>query len=758
MKLRFAPLLICQLAALNSLAQTLTIHGASGYIAHAAVQTVSLDQALTEFHISNSNGQVTISQTPPYQVSISHLAYQTHVDTIRTYGQHQMQLLPKSQALEEVVITGQMMPQSVRQSVYNVRVLNADRLSSQGVQSLPEVLAFELNFGFQRDNAIGGSNASLQGISGQNIKVLLDGVPVVGRSGISNAIDLAQINLNSIEKIEIIEGPMAVNFGADALAGVINIITKKSTDAKWFADLTLQEETVGSEYQVWGEGLHNASLEGYYQLNDAWSAKSETRFHQFGGWSGTGRDKLWYPKKQFFQSNTVRLDKKNFNIYYRLDYLNETLENHGSPEIVNAIDDPYAFDKEYLTSRWMHQIQSEYDLKNGYLSSVVSYTAYDRITHRFKSYLVPGVSNETTESGQDSIAFRTYFMRNTLNDVIQWSLGPTDWHTQIGMDATIETANGTTLSSGDKQMNDLGFFISTEIQWGKRFKLRPGIRITHNNTFKTNPAASINMKYEISNQSQLRLSYGRGFRVPSLRELYHEFVDNNHNILGNDDLRPEHSNNINGSFSHQLKNTHWTLSLNGFYNTIENRITYFTTQQANAPTSYINLLRFKTWGTSSNVKFTQNQLRVNLGASYIGRYHNFSDEASNLDIPQFLYSPELIANLQYEFFTAGIQLASYYKFTGPTKQYQTVNLNDGTSNVELQQRDGFHFWDLTLSRDFFSSLSISLGAKNLLDVTAVNNNVSSGGAHSGTGGQSSIAYGRSFFIKLNCNFSKQSKQ
>ena len=57
---------------------------------------------------------------------------------------------------------------------------------------------------------------------------------MAGRQGTSNEIDINQIDINSIERIEIVEGPMSVVYGADALAGVINIITKKAAAAEKF--------------------------------------------------------------------------------------------------------------------------------------------------------------------------------------------------------------------------------------------------------------------------------------------------------------------------------------------------------------------------------------------------------------------------------------------------------------------------------------------------------------------------------------------
>ena len=73
------------------------------------------------------------------------------------------------------------------------------------------------------DGAI--SNVEMMGMSGRNMKILLDGVPLVDRSDLKEGLN--QIDINTVERIEIVEGPMSVVYGTDALAGVINIITKK---------------------------------------------------------------------------------------------------------------------------------------------------------------------------------------------------------------------------------------------------------------------------------------------------------------------------------------------------------------------------------------------------------------------------------------------------------------------------------------------------------------------------------------------------
>ncbi|MBK6634150.1 MAG: TonB-dependent receptor plug domain-containing protein [Chitinophagaceae bacterium] len=129
-----------------------------------------------------------------------------------------------SKNLEEVVVTGQYKPQTLKKSVYQVRVINNERIKQSGATNVQQVLNNQLGFRFSSDNTIGTTDVQLMGMSGRNVKILLDGIPLVDRGDTRES--LGQVDINSIERIEIVEGPMSVSYGSDALAGVINIITK----------------------------------------------------------------------------------------------------------------------------------------------------------------------------------------------------------------------------------------------------------------------------------------------------------------------------------------------------------------------------------------------------------------------------------------------------------------------------------------------------------------------------------------------------
>lgn len=144
-------------------------------------------------------------------------------------------------ALEEVVVTGQYEPQSIKNSVYRVRTITHEQIRLRASTSVENILNTQLGMRFSNDLTLGESDIQLMGMSGQNVKVLVDGIPLVDRGATKQS--LSQIDVNNIDRIEVVEGPMSVTYGTDALAGVINIITnKKLSDDNLLITARIQEE------------------------------------------------------------------------------------------------------------------------------------------------------------------------------------------------------------------------------------------------------------------------------------------------------------------------------------------------------------------------------------------------------------------------------------------------------------------------------------------------------------------------------------
>ena len=114
----------------------------------------------------------------------------------------------KSEHLDEVVVTAQYVPQSIKKSVYKIKVFDIEEINALGATNLRDLLYYELNLEVFQESSFAGTGIEIQGLSQENIKILIDGVPIIGR--LNGTIDLNQIVLNNIERVEIIEGPTSI--------------------------------------------------------------------------------------------------------------------------------------------------------------------------------------------------------------------------------------------------------------------------------------------------------------------------------------------------------------------------------------------------------------------------------------------------------------------------------------------------------------------------------------------------------------------
>ena len=117
-------------------------------------------------------------------------------------------LKEKAYELKEVVVTAQYGPQSLKNSVYHIKTISAEKIRLRAATSVQQVLNTELGFRFNNDLTLGTTDVELMGMSGRNIKILLDGVPMVDRSDSRESLN--QIDINTVDRIEIVEGPVSV--------------------------------------------------------------------------------------------------------------------------------------------------------------------------------------------------------------------------------------------------------------------------------------------------------------------------------------------------------------------------------------------------------------------------------------------------------------------------------------------------------------------------------------------------------------------
>lgn len=696
----------------------------------AIVYIKHLDDPREQVSISNSAGKVKMDPVlKKIQLFISHLSFENHLDTLNSLtGDLEIVLIKRNVDLGEIIVTSEYTPKTSGESVNAVTVITRQQIENQASSSLESILTQQVAMRVSQD-AVLGSSLTMNGLSGQNIKILVDGVPVIGR--LDGNIDLGQINLNNVTRIEVVNGPMAAAYGTDAAGGVINVITKQSTD--------LQQQ-VGVNLLYENTGHYNADV-----FAGVAKGRSSILFNggrnYFDGWSeaDTGRWQEWKPKEQYFGNIRYRYAHKNLVLGYQLSGFSEKLSNKEDIRLTPYY--AYAFDEYYKTTRLTNQINGSYIFNRSMsLTGTASYGLYNRTKNTYrKDFVTLDEILITGAEEQDTTIMKSWMGRLVFNSSKENSI----LNYQAGIDITVDNAEGTRFTENVKQAGDYAFFVSAELKAAKNLELKPAVRLSHNTVYSSPVVPSLMIKYDFTKNLQARLSYGKGFRAPGIKERYLYFVDVNHNVRGNENLRPEFSDNFYLSINKTTvvgKTTHNT-QLSGYNNDIRNLITLAQPDSSKSIFTYINLGTFSTHGGSLTNNVTWKNLSLGGGIGLTGRYNIYAETGT---FKKYIYSMDYNASAQYIFKKINLTTSVYFKYNGKVPVY-LLN-DDGT--VSQFSNESYRFLDATIRKGFLKErLFLGAGVKNILNVTKVNA-FAQGSAHSGSAGEQAVGTGCSWFLKF----------
>jgi outer membrane receptor for ferrienterochelin and colicins len=699
--------------------------------AHVCFQPV--DGSQQSHAITADDGTAPNLATKRSVVAISYVGFATLFDTIEPGASATLQLRPKVQEMDEVVVTAQYAPQRVDQSIYKVKVISSRQIEQKAANNLNDLLSSELNIRISQDGAL-GTSMSLQGLSGEHVKFLVDGVPVIGR--MNGNIDISQLNLYNVDHIEVIEGPMSVVYGSNALAGVINIITKENKNTRMSAFAKGYIESVG---------VYNYDLGASYKVNNHVFSFSGGR-NFFDGYSDDDslRSMRWKPKRQYFLDGYYLYSQPKLKLKFSSSWFDEKLLSQGN------LMAPYyetAFDSYFLTSRSTTKAELNQKLnEHRFMNLMASYAYYSRKKETYFNDLTNLTETPTTNPEDfDTTRFHNGLFRGTFSK----SNPASKLNYQLGFDFNVEAGTGKRITDYSQQIGDYAAFLSVQYSPFKWAELQPGIRYIYNTKYQAPLVYSLNLKFSFLGNYSIRTSYSRGFRAPSLKELYLYFVDVNHNVQGNPDLQAEDSHNVNFSFQYNRETAKSFVGteINLFYNNINNVITL--AQSTGTLYTYINVDKYITQGAQLVINYRLYPwLSLRTGGGITGRYNSLADDqgADN----KFYYSPDAVVTATYRLLKYEMDFTLDYKFTGRMPQFYIIG-----DQVTEGYISAYNTMDFTMQKTFFQNrLTIGAGVKNIFNNTTIPAAGGSGGAHTGGNGEYPVGWGRTVFIQAAVNFNK----
>jgi len=668
--------------------------------------------------------------------------------------------------LDEVVVTGQLKPQSIKKSVFEVKVITAKDIERRAGNNLADLLSQTLNIDVFQSARTGKSEISVLGLDGKYFKVLIDNIPIVNEEGFGSNTDLTLINLEDVAQIELVQGAMGVQYGANAISGVLNIITKKRSKYKWQAKTFVQEETIGKEYGLFNEGRHIQSLSVRHQLTKQDYISASYSRNDFKGFLDTLKGKShflddrlrghsWLPKEQNFAKLVFSHKKGSVAFFYKFDYLHESIAKYDSVVRSNFLpatgtSNPSAMDERFINERFVHHANASGHLGKVLFDVSLSYQKQDKKRESFTYY----ITEDRKENVEEALFLSkdVWFSRGTFSNLLDRKKFKLLAGYEYTNESGFSSAEATSIIAGEEKvtntLRNLDVFTSSEIILDESFSVQPGIRASFTNLFGTQLYYETSARKLLKNNWEARAVLGFGTRTPNFDELYTYFVDVNHDVRGNLNLNPEEGIS---TFFHLKK--HATISdnlsiknkLTFSYINVADRIELITINEFPLQFEYNNIDDFRSIGTSLENDFYYKNLKLSIGASYFAIKKNFNFETEALATNQGNF--QLNTNFTYSIPKINTAITGYYKFIGETNRFLLV---DGV--YQNQIIDPYGWFDMTINKKLLDDkIDITLGARNLFNVVEVTTNGVSNGAHSGTSNSVVLGYGRSYFLKLGYN-------
>lgn len=582
--------------------------------------------------------------------------------------------LTDTTALQEVVITATRTPKSLKEVPVVTRLISAGEIAKTDATNIQDLLTEEipgLEFGYAMSQE---TSLNMNGFGGNAILFLVDGERLAGET--MDNVDYNRLNLENVGRVEIVKGASSALYGANAVGGVVNLISKENHDP-WHLNLNSRYRSAGNEWRTGGDlsfntsrwnsntSVQHSTMETI-KLADAFD--TESKIHNiFGGRTLNVKERLTYrvtdglrltARGSYFDRVSNRA---NYDDHYH-DYAGglrgvwdidgtQNLElsySYDQYDKARFVDDVRTHDHDYSNRQHIvHALYTKFWGRNGLTAGA------DYMSDYLKTYQFAGNGSHSQSSAD---AF------------VQFDYNPLWWLNVIA------SVRDDYFSGSDNNA------VTSRVA----VMFKPGML-------------------------SVRASYSGGFRAPTLKEMYMNFdMAGIQMIYGNPDLKPEKSHNFNVAVErngHVLRGFFagpYSLTLSGYYNYYDSRITttdFPATGDIEEGAIYCNEDGVKVMGCDLNLRY---RTRTGLGASLS---YNYLHVAGRSVDSQFTQPRPHSCTWRIDY---DRQICSAYKiYAGISGRY----LSKPVSNYET---DGaYSLWKFTLQQRVWKGININFVIDNL---------------------------------------------
>lgn len=597
--------------------------------------------------------------------------------------------------LREVVVTGTMRETYLLESPVPVEIYTPKYFQKNPTPAIFEAL--EIVNGVQPQincNVCGTGDIHINGMEGAYTMVLIDGMPIV--SALSTVYGLSGIPNSLIERVEVVKGPASTLYGSEAVAGLINIITKSpATAPRLSADIFYTSQR---------------------ELN-----------------TDIGYSKQWQKLTTMLSANYFRFNNRrdvnddNFTdvpLQHRISLFNKWSLSRNQNRVANLAA------RYYYEDRFGGELQWTPDFRAG--DSIYGESVYTRryevlgayqlpiqenvvLSYSYNDHLQNAAYGNTLYIGHQRVAFGQLVWDQDLATRHKLLLGSAYRYTWYD-DNTPATQSGNEEAQVNRPVHTSlpGIFAQHEYKASDKTTLLTGLRYDYNSDHGSILSPRFNTRWSPNADNTFRLSLGNGYRVVNLFTEDHAALTGAREVVVRNELKPEQSYNASLNYQRYFNLPGGFLNLEGsaFYTYFTNKIVAdFLTD--NNLIIYDNLSGHaisKGIALNSELAFTF-PLRLHAGVTLMDVYQvEQTAEGSDERIPQ-LHAPRFSGTFtaSYQFRNLGLTLDYTGSVKGP--MYLPVQEND----FRPEQSPWFSLQNLQATKTIGEGLELYGGVKNLLD-------------------------------------------
>ncbi len=671
--------------------------------------------------VTRAGGQASALWPDSSLVTCTYVGYRTRQDTLAAGGAREIALQPDLLHLDQVVVTATRTPRTLEQVPVITQVVRRDEVTERGIATVTEVLSQDIpGVEFQRGGF--GPDMKMQGLEARNVLILLDGERLAGESGYN--VDYSRLNTADIERVEVVKGAASALYGSQAMGGVVNIITRETqrplemnAGIRWGTpyERNYPDLQKGDDLYTYKKNLDR--INGQVDLTAGMAGKHLRTRTSFIARSADAY--LLYDReaveKKYLNIDTVITEK--------LNRYPTGIPGYGDWQLDQKITVPVNDSLEIaFRGSWYHH--DEYDfvpdkVHQRYLDQTLGGRVRWSLSPKVESEFSCHYDRYSKYDYYEKLSEKSLHYRNTFLDprvMVRVKTGARHRLT-AGTELFDEALFSDRLfrdTLGERGTTTWILFAQDEFDLTGHLNLTVGMRLDRHSAFGAHLSPKLSLMYRLKPLT-FRFNYARGFRSPSLKELYIDWHVAWFTIRGDTHLRPETNHYLSGSVEFTRR---WAdLSVTAYYNHLQNKIDGMW-QEGQTVYQYVNVSEARISGVEVMAR-----LRPWRMLSLDGAYSWVHDRR-----PQ----DELVSSVSPH--SGNVRLAWYLRKKGwnmtATLSTRIIGAKDLVMSDHLVYRgeyvEGFypiHFdpyaiWRLSVSQYLHYGLRLTAGIDNLFDYTA----------------------------------------